>query len=138
MFYPIELTTPMAEDLVRAGFESLSTPAEVENVLSQESGTTFLVVNSVCGCAAGMARPAAKLAVTRGKRPDRIVTVFAGVDTEATAKAREFLLPYRPSSPSMALFKDGQLVHMVERHRIEGRSAEDLAAELLQTFDSYC
>jgi putative YphP/YqiW family bacilliredoxin len=137
-YYPIALTEPMAKDLEEAGFESLSTAEAVSAVLDLEEGTTFLVVNSVCGCAAGMARPGAKLAVSHGKRPDRIVTVFAGVDAEATQKAREYMLPYPPSSPAMALFKDGKLVHILERRNVEGNSAENLAKNLIAAFNEYC
>jgi putative YphP/YqiW family bacilliredoxin len=136
--YPEQLVAPMRQDLVSAGFQELKTPAEVESALTSK-GTTLLVINSVCGCAAGAARPGAKLAVERSKaKPNQIVTVFAGVDKEATQKAREFTLPYPPSSPSMALFKDGQLVHFVERHNIEGRNAEMIAQHLEATFEEYC
>jgi putative YphP/YqiW family bacilliredoxin len=108
-------------------------------VLEQESGTTLVVVNSVCGCAAGAARPGVKLAVQHSDvKPDRLVTVFAGVDKEATQTAREYMLPYPPSSPSIALFKNGELVHFVERHHIEGRSAEMIANHLVMAFDEYC
>ncbi|MCB0639291.1 MAG: BrxA/BrxB family bacilliredoxin [Lewinella sp.] len=136
--YPAELTAPMARDLTDSGFKSLHTTADVDNVLQQEEGTTLLVVNSVCGCAAANARPGAKMALQNDKRPDNLVTVFAGVDREATGKAREYLLPYPPSSPSIALFKDGKLVHFLERHHIEGRSAEIIAQNLMMAFDRYC
>lgn len=136
--YPIQLTTPMSRDLTDYGFESLTTPDAVEAALSNEEGTALLVVNSVCGCAAAMARPGAKIAVQGEKKPARLYTVFAGVDSEATAKAREFLLPYPPSSPSIALFKDGKLVHFLERRHIEGRSAEVIADNLTSAFDMYC
>ena len=136
--YPVEITAPMARDLTEFGFESLTTPEAVSSVLENEEGTVLLVVNSVCGCAAANARPGAKLAIQHGKKPDHMVTVFAGVDAEATAKAREYMLPYPPSSPSIALFKDGQLVHFLERHHIEGRSAEIIAANLQMAFDRYC
>jgi putative YphP/YqiW family bacilliredoxin len=136
--YPIALTTPMAQDLTDFGFESLSTPEQVEQALQNQEGTALLVVNSVCGCAAAMARPGAKRSVEGDKRPDRLYTVFAGVDGEATAKAREFLLPYPPSSPSIALFKDGKLVHFLERRHIEGRSAEIIADNLTGAFATYC
>ena len=136
--YPVELTTPMARDLTNYGFEALTTSEEVDNVLGQEEGTLLVVVNSVCGCAAANARPGAKMALQNDHKPDRAVTVFAGVDQEATAKAREYLLPYPPSSPSIALFKDGKLVHFLERHHIEGRSAEIIAANLQMAFDRYC
>ncbi len=110
---------------------------EVESVVKAQ-GTTFVVVNSVCGCAAANARPAAKLAVQQEKHPDNFVTVFAGVEKEAVDKARGFMLPYPPSSPSMALFKDGKLVHMIERHQIEGRPAQMIADNLMQAFEQYC
>jgi putative YphP/YqiW family bacilliredoxin len=128
----------MAKDLTEFGFEGLSTPEEVSEVLDQKEGTVLVVVNSVCGCAAANARPGAKLAAQHGKTPDRMVTVFAGVDQEATAKAREYMLPYPPSSPSIALFKDGELVHFLERHHIEGRPAEVIAQNLKLAFDRYC
>ena len=136
--YPVELTTPMSKDLTNFGFESLSTAEEVDTALSQTEGTALLVVNSVCGCAAANARPGAKIAVRNEAKPDRLYTVFAGVDREATAQAREHLLPYPPSSPSIALFKDGKLVHFLERHHIEGRPAEVIAQNLKMAFDRYC
>ena len=136
--YPIALTTPMANDLTDFGFESLSSPDQVENNLENLEGTALLVVNSVCGCAAAMARPGAKLSLENSKRPDKLYTVFAGVDAGATAKAREFLLPYPPSSPAIALFKDGKLVHFLERHHIEGRSAEMIANNLKMAYETYC
>jgi putative YphP/YqiW family bacilliredoxin len=128
----------MAKDLSDYGFESLTTPESVVETLEPAEGTVMVVVNSVCGCAAANARPGAKLAVRHDKRPDRMVTVFAGVDSAATAKAREYMLPYPPSSPSIALFKDGKLVHFLERHHIEGRSAEIIAENLKMAFDRYC
>jgi putative YphP/YqiW family bacilliredoxin len=136
--YPEQLTIPMAQDLTNFGFHGLSSAEEVDNVLGSKEGTTLLVVNSVCGCAAANARPGAKLAAQNDKTPDNMVTVFAGVDNAATAKAREHLLPYPPSSPAIALFKDGQLVHFLERHHIEGRSAEIIAQNLKMAFDRYC
>mgnify|MGYP003592379497 CR=1 FL=1 len=136
--YPIELTTPMARDLTEFGFQGLTSPDEVSAVLNKPEGTVLMVVNSVCGCAAGNARPGAKLAVSNGKKPDQLITVFAGVDKEAVDKAREFLLPYPPSSPAIALFKDGKLVHMLERRHIEGNSAQAIAHNLIQAFDTYC
>jgi putative YphP/YqiW family bacilliredoxin len=137
--YPAELTRPMAKDLTDYGFESLHSPELVDEALSAKEGTVMVVVNSVCGCAAANARPGAKLAVAHSeKRPDRLVTVFAGVDGPATARAREYMLPYPPSSPSIALFKDGQLVHFLERHHIEGRSAEIIAANLEMAIERYC
>ena len=136
--YPIELVTPLSKDLTDFGFESLNTPAEVESVLNDTEGTTLLVVNSVCGCAAGAARPGVKLAIHHPKRPSKLTAVFAGVDNEAVAQARKHFLPYPPSSPSIALFKDGKLVHFVERHHIEGRSAEMIADNLKMAFEQYC
>ena len=137
--YPADLVAPMAKDLTDHDFESLKTPEDVDNVLSGEStGTTLLVVNSVCGCAAAMARPGAKHSLDNEKRPDKLATVFAGVDRAATARAREYLLPYPPSSPSIALFKDGKLVHFLERHHIEGRSAEVISANLKMAYDRFC
>lgn len=136
--YPAELTAPMAKDLTEHGFESLQTPEAVTQALSANEGTVLVVVNSVCGCAAANARPAAKLAMGNEKTPDRATTVFAGVDREATEKAREFMVPYPPSSPSIALFKNGKLVHFLERHHIEGRSAEIIAENLKMAFDHYC
>lgn len=136
--YPIALTTPMAQDLTDYGFESLSTPEAVESALSSQEGTALLVVNSVCGCAAAMARPGAKMSLAGDKKPVKLYTVFAGVDGEATAKAREFLLPFPPSSPSIALFKDGKLVHFLERRHIEGRSADVIADNLASAYNTYC
>jgi putative YphP/YqiW family bacilliredoxin len=136
--YPIALTTPMSQDLTDFGFESLTTPEAVEQAFENQEGTTLLVVNSVCGCAAAMARPGAKHSVTGEKRPDRLFTVFAGVDKEATDKARQYLLPYPPSSPSIALFKDGKLVHFLERRHIEGRSADVIADNLMSAYNTYC
>ena len=115
--YPAELVKPMREDLTNVGFEELHTTDAVESALAKE-GTTLVVINSVCGCAAANARPGASMSLQNTKRPDHLVTVFAGVDKEATDKAREFMIPFPPSSPSMALFKDGELVHMLERHHI--------------------
>lgn len=136
--YPAELTAPMAKDLTNHGFQSLTTPEEVSNVLDKKEGTVMVVVNSVCGCAAANARPGAKLAAQNDKTPDVMATVFAGVDREATEKARSYMLPYPPSSPSIALFKDGKLVHFLERHHIEGRTAEIIAENLKMAFDRYC
>ena len=136
--YPIELTTPISKDLTDFGFNGLSSPEEVTDALDKKEGTVLLVVNSVCGCAAANARPGAKMAVSHDKKPDHLVTVFAGVDTAAVEKAREFLLPYPPSSPSIALFKDGKLVHMLERHHIEGNPAGAIAANLQAAYEEYC
>lgn len=135
--YPEYLVAPMRQELVDAGFEELKTSEEVENVIPSE-GTVFLVVNSVCGCAAANARPAAKAAIGNEKHPAKLVTVFAGMEKEAVEKAREYMLPYPPSSPAMALFKDGKLVHMIERHMIEGRPAQMIAENLVAAFDEYC
>jgi putative YphP/YqiW family bacilliredoxin len=137
--YPAELTAPMTKDLTDFGFQSLSTAEDVENLLNSTSGTALVVVNSVCGCAAANARPGVKLAIHRTqKRPGHLATVFAGVDREATEKAREYFLPYPPSSPAIALFKDGELVHFLERHQIEGRPASMIADNLMQAFEQYC
>ncbi len=137
--YPEHLVAPMRQDLTIAGFQELKTPQEVEKVMNESTGTTLVVVNSVCGCAAGAARPGVKMAIRSSEvKPDRLVTVFAGVDKEAVQTAREYMLPYPPSSPSIALFKDGELVHFVERHHIEGRSAEMIANHLINVFDEYC
>ena len=136
--YPIELVRPMAQELNQVGFESLNSPEEVAQKLQGNQGTTLLVVNSVCGCAAANARPGVRIALGQEKKLDHLVTVFAGVDTAATAKAREFLLPYPPSSPAIALIKDGKLVHMLERHHIEGRSAQMIADNLVSAFNMYC
>ncbi len=136
--YPAELTAPMAADLTDFGFEGLTSPEQVEEVLSAKEGTVLIVVNSVCGCAAANARPAAKLAIQNEKSPDKTVTVFAGVDKEAVNKAREFFAPYPPSSPCMALFKDGRLVHFVERLHIEGRPAQMIADNLIGAFNQFC
>ena len=136
--YPAEIVAPMTRDLTSAGFETLATPQEVMEVLENQEGTALLVVNSVCGCAAAMARPGVKMALKNDKIPQNLYTVFAGVDQEATAKAREYLLPYPPSSPAIALFKNGELVHFIERHHIEGRSAAMIAENLKAAFDEYC
>ena len=136
--YPAELTAPMTRDLTEVGFESLQTAADVDVAMSNKEGTFLLVVNSVCGCAAAMARPGTRLALREDKKPDRLYTVFAGVDREATERAREYLLPYPPSSPSIALFKNGNLVHFLERHHIEGASAQMIAQNLKAAFEEYC
>lgn len=136
--YPPELVAPMSKDLTDFGFDGLTSAAAVDQVMESKEGTFLLVVNSVCGCAAANARPGAKLAMQNEKTPANAYTVFAGVDLEATARAREYLLPYPPSSPSIALFKDGQLVHFVERHHVEGHSAEVIAANLIMAFDRFC
>ena len=129
----------MKADLTGAGFTELLTAEEVDAALAPAEGTVFLVINSVCGCAAGAARPGVKQAVSTGsKMPGKLVTVFAGVDTAAVNKAREYTLPYPPSSPAMALFKDGKLVHFIERHQIEGNNAQTIAGHLTKVFDHFC
>jgi putative YphP/YqiW family bacilliredoxin len=135
--YPETLVKPMKSELTQAGFEDLTTPTAVDNALKQ-TGTTLLVFNSVCGCSAGAARPGILAAVKNTKKPDHLVTVFAGFDVEATHQARQYTLPYPPSSPSIALFKDGKLIHFIERHHIEGHSASMVAENLKAAFDSYC
>ncbi len=135
--YPPELVKPMREDLVSAGFEELFTADAVESAIKKE-GTTLVVVNSVCGCAAANARPAAKMSLQNSSKPDHIVTVFAGVDTEAVNAARDLMIPFPPSSPSIALFKDGELVHMIERHHIEGRPAEIISDNLVEAYNEFC
>lgn len=136
--YPEQLTAPMSKDLTDFGFKSLHSASDVDNVMQSKEGTFLLVVNSVCGCAAANARPGAKMALQNDSRPDAMYTVFAGVDREATERARDYLLPYPPSSPSIALFKEGNLVHFLERHHIEGRSAQMIADNLAAAFDEYC
>lgn len=137
--YPEELVRPMRAELSNIGFDELKTAVDVENHLKEKKGTTLLVINSVCGCAAGTARPGVAMALHNSeKKPVNLATVFAGVDQEATTKAREFTLPYPPSSPSIALFKDGELVHFVERHHIEGRPAEIIGEHLTGVFEEYC
>lgn len=135
--YPADLVKPMREDLTSIGFEELHTEQAVEAAIAKE-GTTLVVVNSVCGCAAANARPGAKASLNNNKKPDNLVTVFAGVDREATDRARSFMVPFPPSSPSMALFKNGELVHMLERHHIEGRPAEMIAENLKDAYNEYC
>lgn len=137
--YPEQLVAPMRLDLTEVGFTELKTAADVDEYLKNQKGTVLLVINSVCGCAAGAARPGIKWALQNSaKRPDALATVFAGVDKEAVAKAREYTLPYPPSSPSIALFKDGELIHFVERHHIEGRNAKMIGEHLLEVFAEYC
>jgi len=135
--YPEYLVAPMRKELTDVGFKELKTPEEVDAAINQE-GTVFVVVNSVCGCAAANARPAARAAIQHEKHPDKVVTVFAGMEKDAVDKARSYMLPYPPSSPAMALFKDGKLVHMIERHQIEGRPAQMIADNLVAAFDEYC
>jgi putative YphP/YqiW family bacilliredoxin len=135
--YPAELVKPMREDLTNVGFEELHTAKDVDLALAK-AGTTLIVVNSVCGCAAANARPGARMSLQNTKRPDHIVTVFAGVDREAVDQARQHMIPFPPSSPSMALFKNGELVHMLERHHIEGRPAQLIAENLTDAYNEYC
>ena len=135
--YPAELVKPMREDLTKVGFEELHTAEAVDAAIAKE-GTTLVVVNSVCGCAAANARPGARMSLQNAKKPDHIVTVFAGVDKEAVDAARGHMVPFPPSSPSMALFKDGELVHMLERHHIEGRPAELIAENLVDAYNDHC
>ena len=135
--YPAELVKPMREDLTKVGFEELHTTEAVNSALSKE-GTTLVVVNSVCGCAAANARPGARMSLQNAKKPNNIVTVFAGVDKEAVDAARAHMVPFPPSSPCMALFKDGELVHMLERHHIEGRPAELISENLMDAYNTHC
>jgi putative YphP/YqiW family bacilliredoxin len=135
--YPQEMVLPMKAELTLAGFKDVTSASEINDIINQE-GTTLVVVNSVCGCAARNARPAAIMSLNNEKKPTNIVTVFAGVDKEAVDAARNFMMPYPPSSPSMALFKDGELVHMLERHHIEGRPAEMIAENLTDAFNEFC
>lgn len=139
MPYPEQICAPMRSDLTSAGFQELKTPEDVDQTIPGSKGSLLLVINSVCGCAAGTARPGVKLSLQKSaKKPDQLVTVFAGQDLDATQQARRYTLPYPPSSPSIALFKDGKLVHFVERHHIEGRSAEMIAENLSTAFEEYC
>ena len=136
--YPAELVVPMKEELTENGFRELLTPGDVDSQLKQE-GTTLVMINSVCGCSAGTARPGVLMAVANSeKKPDHLTTSFAGFDIDAVRELRSKLLPYPPSSPSIALFKDGELVHFIERHMIEGRSAQMIAHNLIAAFDEYC
>lgn len=135
--YPEELVKPMREELASAGFQELYNADAVKSALSQP-GTTLVVVNSVCGCAARNARPGAKMSLSGNKKPDHLVTVFAGMEKDAVDAAREKMFPFPPSSPSMALFKDGELVHMLERHHIEGRPAELIAENLKDAYEEFC
>lgn len=137
--YPEQLVKPMKQELTSVGFEDLTTPEAVDSAIKDSKGTVLVVINSVCGCAAGAARPGIKLAVEgEGKKPNKLTTVFAGFDTEATVQARKYMYPYPPSSPAIALFKDGKLVHFIERHNIEGRSAQMIADNLKMAFEQYC
>ena len=135
--YPEEMVKPMQEELTAAGFQDLHSAEALENAMKLE-GTTLVVVNSVCGCAARNARPGAKMSLDGAKKPDNLITVFAGVDKDAVDAARQHMFPFPPSSPSMALFKNGELVHMLERHHIEGRPAELIAENLKDAFNEYC
>ena len=135
--YPAELVQPMRDELTAVGFDELADASAVKNVLSQP-GTALVVVNSVCGCAAGTARPGTVASLQFDKKPDNLTTVFAGVDKESTQKAREHMIPFPPSSPAVALFKDGELVHMLERHHIEGRSAQMIAENLVSAYKEFC
>jgi putative YphP/YqiW family bacilliredoxin len=138
MPYPEMLVSPMRAELTNVGFTELKTPEEVENTLPKTEGVSVVVVNSVCGCAAGAARPGIIRSLTNDKKPDHLYTVFAGQDLEAVAKAREYMMPYPPSSPSVALFKNGKLVHFIERMNIEGHSAEQVSEQLKKAYDQYC
>jgi len=138
MMYPEQLLIPMRQELTRLGVEELKTVAEVDAKFAEHTGTALVVVNSVCGCAARNARPAVAMALQHRVKPEVATTVFAGQDTEATERARSYFVGYRPSSPSIALLKDGDVVFMLERHQIEGRSAQEIAADLTRAFDQHC
>lgn len=138
MPYPEFMVAPMREDLVKVGFKELRTPADVDEILGNEKRTTLVAVNSVCGCAAAMMRPAVYLSLQGERRPEVLTTVFAGQDMDATDRAREYIVGYPPSSPSVALFKDGELVYFMERHQIEGRHPEDIATDLQEAYDRHC
>jgi len=135
--YDPEMVQPMRDEATRMGLQELKTPADVESALTKP-GTTLIFVNSVCGCAAGGARPGLRLSLMNGKKPANLYTVFAGMETQATEKAREFFKPYRPSSPQIAILKDGKLVKMVQRQDIEGRQPADVAKSLVEAFNEYC
>jgi len=138
MPYPEEVIRPMREELTRLGVQELRTPEAVDETLKNSTGTIMVVVNSICGCAAGKARPGIAMALQNEIRPDKVATVFAGGDIEATERARSYFTGYGPSSPSIGLLKDGQLVYMMERYQIEGRGPEQIAAELRQAFEQHC
>lgn len=138
MPYPEFMIRPMREDLTRLGFEETKTPEQVDEVIKNSKGTVMMVVNSVCGCAAGKARPGIALALEHEVKPDRVATVFAGADIEATERARSYFTGYQPSSPSIALLKDGKLVYILERYQIEGKGPEQIAQELTAAFDEHC
>ena len=136
--YPAEIVLPMKQDLTSIGFTELQSAEQVDAALGAKTGTALVVVNSVCGCAAGACRPGVKLSLNGSKKPDHLYTVFAGFDTEATAQARKYFLPYPPSSPCIAVFKDGKLVHFIERHHIEGRSADMIGEHLKEVYQEFC
>lgn len=136
--YPPELVKPMKDDLTNVGFKQLTTIDEVDQTIQNSKGTLLVVVNSVCGCAAGNMRPGVKLSLNNSKKPVELATVFAGVDGEATNQARKYFLPYPPSSPSIALFNDGKLVHFLERHHIEGGTAQMIAENLTEAYNEFC
>lgn len=136
--YPPELVAPMKSDLTSVGFEEMTSATDVDQTIQNSEGTLLVVVNSVCGCAAGNMRPGVKLSISGDKKPSKLTTVFAGVDSEAVAQARKYFLPYPPSSPSIALFKDGQLVHFLERHHIEGGTAQMISDNLQEAYKQYC
>jgi putative YphP/YqiW family bacilliredoxin len=136
--YPADLVQPMKNELTSAGFEDLTTPEAVRNTILEKEGTTLVVINSVCGCAAGNARPGVRLSLQHAKKPGNLATVFAGFDIDAVNETRKLTLPYPPSSPSIALFKDGKLVHFIERHQIEGRNAAMVASDLMKAYDQHC
>ena len=138
MPYPEMMIAPMRQDLVRVGFSEMKTPEEVDTVLSADKGTTLVAVNSVCGCAAAMLRPAVYMSLQGEKKPEVLTTVFAGQDMEATERTREYIVGFPPSSPSVALFKDGDLVYFMERHLIEGRNPEDIANDLRAAYEEHC
>ena len=136
--YPAELVQPMKEDLTNVGFQELTNAADVDQAIQNSKGSLLVVVNSVCGCAAGNMRPGVKLSLQHDKKPAALTTVFAGVDADAVSQARKYFLPYPPSSPSIALFQDGKLVHFLERHHIEGGTAQMIAANLTAAYDEFC
>ena len=136
--YPEIMVIPMREELTRIGVQELRTAEEVDRAIVNQPGTTMVIVNSICGCAAGRMRPAVRIALQNSLRPDKLFTVFAGQDSEATERARSYFTGYAPSSPSIALFRDGKLIHMMQRSDIEHREAADIAAELKKTFDKFC
>jgi len=138
MPYPELMIRPMREDLTRLGVEELRTPEAVDETVTNSKGTLMVVVNSICGCAAGRARPGVALALQNEVKPDKVATVFAGADIEATERARSYFTGYGPSSPSIAILKDGKLVYMLERYQIEGREASQIAGELTKAFEEYC